>query len=148
MIQLQYASGSEIQNKTVYLNTQYTGSLLKLYLTDSFSGDVTPIDATIISNKTSKYGGWVLYEIESKYVPTNSGQYDANIYELEISGSDIWIDATSTWTNETSDWINYSAGQTVGKLLESDRALVSGSDYDPVYKHQFEEESNFTVYNG
>ena len=148
MIQLQYSSGSEIQNRTVYVDTKYTGSLLKIYLTSSFSGDVTPVDATIISNNSTDYGGWILYEIQSSTVPTKSGQYDANIYELETSGSATWITAKSTWINETSDWESYSADTEVGSLLNSDRALVSGSDYDQIFKHQFEDQANFNVYHG
>lgn len=148
MIQLTYASGSEVTNKAVWVGFNYTGSRLKLYLTSSFTGDVTGIDADIISSKTTPYGGWLLYEIPRNEIPSNSGQYDINIYELEISGSNIWIDASSTWTNTTSDWENYSAAQVIGEHLDQDRVIVSGSDYDPVYDHRFNDESNFYVYNG
>lgn len=147
MIQLQYST-TGIQNKALYVDSKYTGSLLRVSLTSSFTGDATNINAPVISNKSTEYGGWILYEIESSYVPTDSGQYDVNIYELETSGSSIWLEATSEWVNETDTWIDYLPNQIVKELLSNDRALVSGSDYDTTYKHQFEEQSNFTVYNG
>jgi hypothetical protein len=147
MIQLQY-SASGISNKTVYIGTKYTGSLLRLQLTSSFSGDISNLTPTIISNKSNEYGGWIMYEVNNATIPTDSGQYFVNIYETDGSGGNTWIAATSTWDDEMETWSGYTGDLVLGNLLSQDRALVSGSDYDPIYKHQYQEESNFTVYNG
>lgn len=147
MIQLQYSS-TGISNKPVWVDTKYTGSLLRLSLTSSFTGDVTNINVDVISNKSTDIGGWLLYEVDKNKIPTDSGQYSANIYEAEAGGSPEWIYAQDTWTSEDETWIDYAGGVVIGSLLSQDRALISGSDYDTTYKYEFEEESNFTVYNG
>ena len=148
MLQLNYSS-SGIENKTVYIDTNYTGSEVKVYLSSSFSGDVTEFTSDIVSNKTSDYGGWILLEIDRNNLPTDSGQYDANIYELEPGSSgDTWVDARLSWVEVTDTWLGYSPGEIVGALLAYERALVSGSDYDTINKYNYENKSNYTVYNG
>ena len=147
MIQLQYST-SGTTNKAAWLETKFTGSQVQIQLTSSFTGDVTNITSDIISNKTTPYGGWILVEINKNKIPTNSGQYFANIYIAELGGAPTWIEATSQWKNEDETWINYAGDIAIGDLLSEDRALVSGSDYDTTYKYQYLEESNFTVYNG
>ena len=149
MIQFIYSS-TGISNPAVYLDSHYSGSTVKLYLTSSFSGDETAITGEIISNKTKPDGGWVLLEVDRENLPTKSGQYDVNIYarEGEGTGGDTWIEATSKWTEVTQTWLEYSPGEEIGALLAEDRAVISGSDYDSSYKYEFEDESNFTVYYG
>lgn len=148
MLQLNYSS-SGIENKTVYIDTNYTGSEVKVYLSSSFSGDVTEFTSDIISNKTSDYGGWILLEIDKNEIPTDSGQYDCNIYQVEPGSSgDTWIDAKLSWVEVTDTWLDYSPGEIIGALLAYERALVSGSDYDTINKYNYENKSNYTVYNG
>lgn len=149
MLQLIYSS-SGITNPAIYLDTNYTGSTVKMYLTSSFTGDATAITGDIISNKTKPDGGWILVEIDKNSLPNKSGQYDANIYarEGEGTGGDTWIEATSKWTEVTQTWADYSPGEQIGAFLAFERAIVSGSDYDAINKYSFEDESNFTVYNG
>lgn len=147
MIQLQY-SGSGISNKPIWLDTKYTGSLLRLQLTSSFTGDVTNITTDVISNKTTPNGGWILFELDKNKIPNKSGQYFANIYEATAGGADTWIEATSTWQEEDEAWIDYAGDIAIGDLVAAERALISGSDYDITYNYQYADESNFTVYNG
>lgn len=147
MIQLQY-SGSGISNKPIWLDTKYTGSLLRLQLTSSFTGDVTNITTDVISNKTTPNGGWILFELDKNKIPNKSGQYFANIYEATEGGADTWIEATSTWQTEDETWIDYAGDVAIGDLVATERALISGSDYDITYNYQYADESNFTVYNG
>lgn len=148
MLQLIYSS-SGITNSAIYVDTNYTGSKIKMYLTSSFTGDVTNISADLISAKTAPDGGWILAEINRDQIPTKSGQYIADIYELgEGTGNDTWIEATSAWINETQTWLEYSPGETIGDYLTTERVIVSGSDYDTISKYEFKDKSNFTVYNG
>tara|TARA_R110000796_G_scaffold67409_2_gene154481 strand:- start:1745 stop:2272 length:528 start_codon:yes stop_codon:yes gene_type:complete len=175
MLQLNYSS-SGIENHAVYIDSNYTGSEVQIYLSSSFSGDITGFKSDITSNKTNEYGGWILLEVDKIDVPTKSGQYDCNIYQLEPGSSDgtwlgaklkwtevtetwydyniyvgigyTWSEAPDTWIQVTDTWRNYGPKEVIGSLLAYERVLVSGSDYDTINKYNFKDKSNYTVYNG
>lgn len=147
MIQFQYSSSGD-STKAIYASTQYSGSYVKVQLTSSFTGNVTTFDSDVTSNKSTSYGGWLLLAIPNNSLPTASGQYSVNIYGAVGGGLGAsWIQAQTTWNTTVQTWLDYDPEVLTGILTE-DRAMVSGSDYDTITKYQFEDESNFTVYNG
>ena len=147
MLQLIYPS-SGTTNPAVYLDAHYTGSQVRFYVTSSFTGDVTQITTDIISNKTKPDGGWILVEMNRSSIPTKSGQYFTNIYGLVTGAAAVWATTTDAWEDISDSWLTYSEGTTLGDKVADDRVIVSGSDYDDSYKYEFEDNSNYTVYNG
>jgi hypothetical protein len=178
MIQLQYSSATgSFQNKVFWSDSSITSSYVVLTLTSSFAGDYSVIQGDIVSNKANNInGGWVLFEISSSNVPTQSGYYEANIYEGCIDQPVVWNEANVKWNeakkrwndwaigclqkviwsqatdkwNEVEDaWNNYkesSAG--IEELITQERIFVSGSDYDTLDVYEYQEQGYYTVYNG
>ena len=147
MLQLIHSS-SGITNPAVYIDSHYTGSQVRFFVTSSFTGDVTTITTDVISNKTKPDGGWILVEMNRSSIPTKSGQYFTNIYGLITGAPAVWATTTEAWEDISDSWVSYSAGTALDRKLTDDRVIVSGSDYDTEYKYSFEDKSNFTVYNG
>ena len=149
MIQLQYDTGS-IENKAFWANQYYTGSELMLTLTSSFAGNYSKTNVYVNQNNTNatEQNGWIIFDISGSNVPTQSGHYEANIYN-RISGSVItWATATDIWNTISQVWSEYSSDESAGELLATERVFVTGSDYDEQYKYQNSELAYYNVYNG
>ncbi len=149
MIQLQYDTGS-IENKAFWANQYYTGSELMFTLTSSFAGNYSKTNVYVNQNNTSatEQNGWIIFNISGSNVPTQSGHYEANIYD-RISGSIItWATATDIWNTISQVWSEYSSDESAGELLATERVFVTGSDYDQQYKYENNELAYYSVYNG
>ena len=149
MIQLQYDTGS-IDTKAFWANQDYTGSELLFTLTSSFAGNESSPTVYVVQNNTNatENNGWILFNISGSDVPTNSGHYEANIYN-RITGSAItWETATDIWNTIQQQWDEYSSAESAGELLATERVFVTGSDYDEQYKYENNELAFFNVYNG
>lgn len=150
MLQFQY-SGSGTKTVAQWVDNRYDQSTVKYQFTSSFSGQRTVLDAAVTSNTSQDVlGGWLLLSSRNDLIPSASGQYDLNIYKvISGSGQPEWIYAAESWTQEVETWANYQgATDLLGDLLTTNRAFVSGSDYDPIYKYEFEDEPIYSVYDG
>lgn len=150
MIQLQYGTTSSLENKAFWSNQYFTGSTLLFTLTSSFAGPESSKTVYINQNNTNttEDNGWILFDISGSDVPSNSGHYEANIYN-RITGSAItWETATDIWNTIQQQWDEYSAAEAAGELLATERVFVTGSDYDEQYKYENNELAFFNVYNG
>tara|TARA_R110000803_G_scaffold67293_1_gene128986 strand:+ start:886 stop:1332 length:447 start_codon:yes stop_codon:yes gene_type:complete len=148
MIQLDYKS-SGTKTLVFFTETETSASTGVITVTNDITGVETDIPGNITSNKVlADFGGWIALGITSSTIPTESGQYSANIYEtgeLQLT----WGTAFKAWTNVKSEWINYVTESNAKiNLLNEDRALVSGSDYDVISTYSNEDIANFNVYNG
>ena len=149
MIQLQYDTGS-IENKAFWANQYYTGSELMFTLTSSFAGNYSKTNVYVNQNNTSatEQNGWIIFNISGSNVPTQSGHYEANIYD-RISGSIItWATADDIWNTISQVWCEYSSDESAGELLATEKVFVTGSDYDQQYKYENNELAYYSVYNG
>lgn len=150
MLQFQY-SGSGTKTVAQFLDERYDETQVRYQFTSSYSGQRTQLDADVTSNTTNNVlGGWLLLESLNNLIPSSSGQYDLNIYKVTRPvANPEWIYAQDTWIQENEKWASYSgSGVIIGDLLTTNRAFVSGSDYDPIYKYEFEDEPIYSVYDG
>lgn len=150
MLQFNY-SGSGTKTVAQWSDEKYTDTTVTYIFTSSFSGQRTQFDATITSNTTKDtLGGWLLIQNQNKFVPQESGQYILNIYQVASgSGNPEWIYAIDAWSNENETWEDYQgATSQVGDLITTNRAFVSGSDFDTIYKYSYQDEPIYSVYNG
>lgn len=148
MIQLEYKS-SGTKTLVFFTETETSESTATLTVTNDVTGIATDIEGDILSNRVlADFGGWISLGITSSDIPTESGQYTADIYstgELQVT----WGNAFKAWTTVQSEWINYvTESDAKISLLNEDRALVSGSDYDTISTYSEEDIANFNVYNG
>jgi hypothetical protein len=148
MIQLEYKS-SGTKTLVFFTETQTSESTATLTITNDITGVETDIEGVISSNKVLEdFGGWISLDVQSNDIPTSSGQYTADIYstgELQVT----WGTAFKAWATVQSEWINYvTESDAKISLLNQDRALVSGSDYDTISTYLEAEMANFNVYNG
>jgi len=148
MIQLEYTS-SGFASVAFFTETETSASTGVIQLINDISGEESNVSGSIVSNKVyPDFGGWILLSITSSGIPTESGQYTANIYEtgeLQVT----WGTAFKTWGAVASEW-QYYATESNAKinLLDEDRAIVSGSDYDSLGVYSYQDNSDYTVYNG
>lgn len=150
MIQLQYGTTSSLENKAFWSNQYFTGSTLLFTLTSSFAGPESSKTVYINQNNTNttENNGWILFDISGSDVPANSGHYTANIYNRITGSAIVWETATDIWNTIQQQWDEYSAAETAGELLATERVFVTGSDYDEQYKYENNELAFFNVYNG
>ena len=150
MLHFQY-SGSGTKTVAQWIDERYSETKVRYLFTSSFSGQRTTLDATVTSN-TSKdtLGGWLLLQNDNNQLPSASGQYTLNIHKvISGSGQPEWIYALEAWTDETETWADYQGvTDQLGDLLTTNRAFVSGSDFDPIYKYSYQDEPIYSVYDG
>lgn len=150
MLHFQY-SGSGTKTVAQWIDERYSETEVKYLFTSSFSGQRTTLDATVTSN-TSKdiLGGWLLLQNDNNQLPSASGQYTLNIHKVtRPTENPEWIYATDSWIQEDERWTSYSgSGVIIGDLLTTNRAFVSGSDFDPIYKYSYQDEPIYSVYDG
>jgi len=124
-----------------------SGSEILLDFTQSYSKTVTgSILADVISNPANT--PWVIAQFSGSLLPSASGQYDFDIYEVAIGGALIWNLATANWENELTVW-NDASSITKGDLISTERAIISGSDVTPITEYlSTNENARYTVYLG
>lgn len=150
MLQFQYSS-SGTTTVAQWIDEAYSNNAVFYQFTSSFSGKRTQIDADVVSNTSQDtLGGWITLRNQNSDIPQASGQYTLNIYQtLSGSGNPEWIYASDAWTNENETWGTYSGvARGLGDLLTTNRAFVSGSDFDVITKYQYEDEPIYSVYDG
>ncbi len=158
VIRLNYSS-SGVETNALWTDFHITASgvptefvdRVRLALTSSFSQETFDITGSILSNKTDKYGGWILFQTSQSAVPTSSGQYFGDLQILNrVFGLATWDSTNITFTAATQSW------ETIYRLnpvtesyadIADDRVYVSGSN-DPAFTDyvSVNENATFNVY--
>ena len=124
-----------------------SGSQLLMNYTQSYSKTVTgSIQSLITSNPQNT--PWVITQFSGSLLPSASGQYDFNIFELTPGGIAIWNTDIDQWQAANTNWES-ARGTILGDLISTDRAIISGSDVTPLTKYLSpDENARYTVYIG
>lgn len=145
---LQLNKSQAVNTIAIYPNEVVTsGSGLLMVYTQSYSNTVTgSIQASVISNPANT--SWVVAQFSGSFLPSASGQYTFDSYELIFSGSAIWNQDVTQWQLAATNWESAS-GTLLGDLISTDRAIISGSDVTPITEYVSpNENARYTVYLG
>jgi len=123
-----------------------SGSSVLLEFTQSYSNTVTgSIQANVISNPANT--PWVVAQFSGSLLPSASGQYSFNIYELE-QGPAIWNLDYDQWQAANTNW-EVASGSILADLISEERAIISGSDVTPITEYVSpNENARYKVYLG
>ena len=145
---LQLNKSQAVNTIAIYPNEVITsGSGLLMIFTQSYSNTVTgSIQASVISNPADT--SWIIAQFSGSLLPSASGQYTFDSYELILSGSAIWNQDITQWQAAATNWEDAS-GTLLGDLISTDRAIISGSDVTPITEYVSpNENARYTVYLG
>lgn len=141
------ATSSILNNNTLWTDSNYTGSVIALNLTSSYSGKKNQVFADVISVKYNGIGSWILFTTSGSELPDESGQYDIKIFGAE-GAQDTWGSITTQFGATDKIWGDVSNERSTGTLLSDDRAFISGSDYDDITKYNYQDKPVYSVYDG
>lgn len=124
-----------------------SGSGVLFTFTQSYSNTVTgSIQASVISDPSNT--SWVIAQFSGSLLPSASGQYTFESFELITSGSAIWNLDITQWQAAATNWES-AIGTLLGDLISTDRAIISGSDVTPITEYVSpNEDARYTVYLG
>jgi hypothetical protein len=145
---LQLNKSQAVNTIAIYPNEVVTsGSELLMVYTQSYSNTVTgSIQASVISNPSNT--SWVIAQFSGSLLPSASGQYTFDSFELIASGSAVWNLDITQWQAASTNWESAS-GTLLGDLISTDRAIISGSDVTPITEYVSpNENARYIVYLG
>ena len=122
MIQLNKST----QTNTVafYPEASISSSVINLFV--SYSQDINrnggDFNAAIVSKNN-----WVVANISGSVLPTGSGLYTLDIFELVEGPPLVWNTSAEDWEDVLSDW-NSENSEAVGALIATERSYISGSN--------------------
>lgn len=150
MLQFNYSDSSNVNTFWVDLGSLPFAGLnqIALEFTSSYSGKKTTTFSDITSTKFGEYGGWILIDTIGSEVPSNSGQYDLNIFQADTGSAATWGSYSFTWGGSSQTYANASTAAKTGSLLTTERGFVSGSDFDTIKKYEYQDEPVYSVYDG
>lgn len=122
MIQLNKST----QTNTVAFYPEATISASVDQLFVSYSQDINRNGGDFRASISSK-NNWVVATVSGSVVPSPSGLYTLDIYELVEGDPLVWNTAAQDWENVLSTW-NSDAVEVIGDLIATERAYVSGSN--------------------
>ena len=129
----QLSKGQAVNTIAFYPNELTTGSIIQLDYTQSYSKTVSgSFTASIISNPVNT--PWIIAQFSGSVLPSASGQYIFNIYEATAVPAPIWNTTITQWQLTTNIW-NFAGGNVAGDLISTDRAIISGSDVEPIKEY-------------
>ena len=115
-----------------YPNELTTGSLVYFSGSQDYDKSTSSFAATIISNPLTT--PWIVAQVSGSLLPSASGQYTYDVYDLNIGGALVWNLANTNWNEELTVW-NDTSSISVGDLISNERAFISGSDVVPVTEY-------------
>jgi len=115
-----------------YPNELTTGSLVYFSGSQDYDKSTSSFAATIISNPLTT--PWIVAQVSGSLLPSASGQYTYDVYDLTIGGALVWNLANTNWNEELTVW-NDTSSISVGDLISNERAFISGSDVVPVTEY-------------
>ena len=144
----QLSKEQAVNTVAIYPNeTLPSGSDILMVFTQSYSNTVTgSIAASVISNPADT--PYIIAQFSGSALPSASGQYNFEIFELQLSGSLIWNTSFVQWENALTIW-NSASGSNLGDKISEDRAIISGSDVTPITEYVSpNENARYKVYLG
>lgn len=122
MIQLNKST----QTNTVafYPEAPISASVTQLFV--SYSQDINRNAGDFRADISSKLN-WVVATISGSVVPSPSGLYTLQISEITTGAPLVWNTAALDWEDVLSTW-NSEGVETIGDLIATERAYVSGSN--------------------
>lgn len=140
---------SATTNNTVWLDqTSFPYSEIALAFTSSYSRDKKDVFCTVTSKKAGPYGMWILFSVDGGELPGDSGQYDVDIYYATASVAATWGNYGALWADANQTYANPVVQDKIGGKLTTERAFISGSDFDTINKYEYQDEPVYSVYNG
>lgn len=148
---LQFNKSEATNKNAVYLDTVNTDSgyydNLVIVYSQSFDNSNGVFEVTPLSVPNA-YRNWLTFENTGSDVPTPSGQYTVEVRIGDLVGA-LWGTYSPTYTATSDTWSTVSGGITVGDLLYSDRAYVSGSNETSITQYLSPNENGtYITYNG
>jgi len=124
-----------------------SGSGVLFVYSQSYSNTVTgSIQASVISNPSNT--SWVIAQFSGSLLPSASGQYTFESYELVLSGSAVWNLDITQWQAAATQWQD-AQGTLLSDLISTDRAIISGSDVEPITEYVSPDDNGrYIVYLG
>jgi hypothetical protein len=130
---LQLSKNKALNTFAIYPNVLPTnGSGLYIVYSQSYDESNGTLQAVVISN--SQNTSWVIAQISGSVLPSASGQYVFDTYELLASGSAVWNTFNQEWELAATTWGNATFFD-IGDLISTDRAFISGSDVVPITQY-------------
>jgi hypothetical protein len=130
---LQLSKNKALNTFAIYPNVLPTdGNGLYIVYSQSYDESNGTLQAEVISN--SQNTSWVIAQVSGSALPSASGQYVFDTYELLNSGSAIWNTFTQNWEAAITTWNNATYFE-IGDLISTDRAFISGSDVVPITEY-------------
>ena len=148
---IRFRATSSITNQNAFwTDVNYNNSTVAIFLTSSFSGEgnSNAIFSSVDSAKFNGYGSWILISTLGTQLPTGSGQYTINIYGATTGDQLRWSQANTKFGETAQTWGNVEGSTATSQLLSSDRAYISGSDYDNTNTYNYQDNPVYAVYNG
>jgi len=145
---LQLNKSQTINTIAFYPDSPISASVTTIKLSGSQDYDRNPsvFNATVTSNPNDT--PWVIAQFSGSLLPSASGLYSYEIYELTQGAALIWNLTNTQWQAETTIW-NATGSSVVGNLLVTTRALISGSDVTPITQYVSPDENGaYTTYLG
>lgn len=82
-----------------------------------------------VINTVGPTNPWLVLQVTGSSVPTNTGQYNVDIYEFTPAiALGKWIDQNTIWDLTATKWDGSGGAIIKGNLLSTERAFVSGSN--------------------
>jgi hypothetical protein len=143
----QLSKAQSINTIAFYPNELTTGSVVLLEYTQSYSKTVTgSILADVISNPQTT--PWIIAQFSGSSLPSASGQYDFQIFEYIAGAPLIWNTTNIEWQLALTTW-DSASGATIGDLISIERAIISGSDVEPITQYVSpDENARYITYLG
>jgi hypothetical protein len=139
MIQLNKST----QTNTVAFYPEATISASVDQLFVSYSQDINKNGGSFRADITSK-NNWVVATISGSDVPAPSGLYTLQISEIVEGDLLVWNTAAEDWEDVLSTW-NSDTFESVGALIATERAYISGSNNLSYSTYLSQDENGFYV---
>lgn len=142
---------SETTNKnavwidTVNTDSGYYDNLVVVYSQsyDNSNGQFS----TVATSTPNAYRNWLVIENAGTVVPTPSGQYDVEIWKVDLIPA-VWQQVAKTWDSYNEIW-DSAGDEGLLTRLYSDRAYISGSNETSITQYLSPNENGtYTTYNG
>lgn len=139
MIQLNKST----QTNTVafYPEAEISSSVVNLFV--SYSQDINRNGGDFKASIVSK-NNWVVANILGSVLPTGSGLYTLDIFQLIEGGPLVWNLVDEEWENVLSSWDSESS-ETLGPPIANERAYISGSNNLSYNTYLSSDETGFYV---
>lgn len=149
---LQFDKSQTLNTNAAYIDVVNTGSnyydSLVLVYSQSLDNSNGTISISTIS-APSVYTHWLIFQNSGSSVPSPSGQYNIDLYTAGAIIPAIWNQVDVAWNVYNEVWETAGGVSSIGDLIYSDRAYVSGSNESSIKQYVSPDENGtYITYNG